>query len=79
MKLSLNPSSTKVGLVEPHLHLLICFNGMYRNIFTCLSLPCVAVLAVPLYQVASVYAQCIHEKDESSESPMLYVVSKMIN
>jgi len=38
-----------------------------------LSLPCVAVLAVPLYHIASVYARCVHDKDETSESPMLYV------
>jgi hypothetical protein len=40
---------------------------------TFLSLPCVAVLDVTLYQLASIYAHCIHEMDESSESPMLYV------
>jgi hypothetical protein len=46
---------------------------MYRNIFIFLSLPCVAVLAVPLYHVASVYAHCVHDKDETPESPMLFV------
>jgi hypothetical protein len=46
---------------------------MYRNIFTFLSLPYVTVLAVPLYHVASVYAQCVHDKDETLESPMFYV------
>jgi hypothetical protein len=33
----------------------------------------VAVLAVPLYHVASVYARCVHDKDETSESTMFYV------
>jgi len=41
---------------------------MYRNIFTFLSLPCVAVLAVPLYHVASVYARCVHAKYETPQN-----------
>jgi hypothetical protein len=46
---------------------------MYRNIFTFVSLPCVAVLAVSLYHVASVYARCLHANDETPESPVFYV------
>jgi len=72
-KLSITPCNTKAGWLEPYLHFIICFNGMYRNIFTFLSLQCVAVLAVPLYHFASVYAWCVHAKDETPESPMLFV------
>jgi hypothetical protein len=38
-----------------------------------MSLPCVAVLAVSLYRVASVYARCLHAKDETPASPVFYV------
>jgi len=37
-----------------------------------MSLPCVAILAVSLYHVASVYAQCLHANAETPESPVFY-------